>query len=256
MRHLLNSIVPGDCFDILPDIADKSINMVLCDLPYGVTACKWDQELDLDRLWPEYDRILAPKGVVVLTAIQPFETKLINSKRKWFRYKVVWKKSRAVGFLNAKKMPLRIHEDVLVFAKRQPKYNPQFSPGKPYVSKRAATARPGVYRNLKPSQTVNTGVRYPQDVVEFSNTCEKVLHSTQKPVALFEYFIRTYTDEGDVVLDNTSGSGTTAIAAMNAGRQFICIEKNLANYRVSVDRLNNHKVQCQSTITSAAVPAG
>lgn len=257
MMHLLNSIIPGDCFDIFPEIPDKSINMVLCDLPYGVTACKWDQELDLDRLWPEYERLLAPGGVVVLTATQPFETKLINSNRKWFRYKWVWKKSRAVGFLNAKKMPLRIHEDVLVFAKRQPKYNPQFTPGKPYVSKRTAKARPGVYRTLKRSKTVNPGIRYPKDVIEFSNTCEKVLHSTQKPVALFEYLIKTYTSEGDVVLDNTSGSGTTAIAAMNTGRQFICIEKSLANFRVSVDRVTNHKAECQqSTMTSSGVPAG
>lgn len=250
----LNSLYCGDCFDVFEFIDGNSIDMVLCDLPYGITACDWDVELDLERLWQEYDRLLAPGGVVVLTATQPFETKLINSRKKWFRYKWVWKKSRAVGFLNAKKMPLRIHEDILVFAKRQPKYNPQFTQGKPYVSNRRAMSKPGVYRELKRSQTVNPGVRYPKDVIDFPNTKEKVCHSTQKPVALFEYLIKTYTNEGNVVLDNTSGSGTTAIAAMNTERKFICIEKNLKNYLVSVDRVNNHRAQCQSTTDSYAAP--
>lgn len=238
MKALLNKIIPGDCFDILPYVPDKSVDLVLCDPPYGVTACKWDIELDLDKLWKEYKRILTPGGAVVLTATQPFATKLINSNRKWFRYKWVWWKTRAVGFLNAKKMPLRIHEDILVFAQGRTKYNPQFSVGKPYVSKRAAKSRPGVYRELKRTETNNPGIRYPKDVIKFSNTCEKVLHSTQKPVALFEYLIKTYTNEGDIVLDNASGSGTTAIAANNTGRKYICIEKDLVNYRVSIERLS------------------
>lgn len=230
----------GDCFDAFEFIPDKSIDMVLCDLPYGVTACHWDVELDLQRLWPEYQRMLKPGGVVVLTATQPFETTLINSNRKWFRYKWVWKKSRAVGFLNVNKMPLRIHEDVLVFAKGRTKYNPQFEPGAPYISKRRASGKSGIYRDVKSSETVNKGVRYPKDLVEFSNTCEKVIHSTQKPVALFEYLIKTYTDAGDVVLDNTSGSGTTAIASINTGRRYICVEKDMVNYLQSVDRVSEH----------------
>lgn len=238
MKALLNKIIPGDCFDILPYVPDKSVDLVLCDPPYGVTACNWDIELDLDKLWREYMRILKTSGAVVLTATQPFENKLINSNRKWFRYKWVWRKSRAVGFLNAKKMPLRIHEDVLVFARGRTKYNPQFSEGKPYVSKRSAKSKPGVYRELKRTKTVNPGIRYSKDVIDFANTTEKIYHSTQKPVALFEYLIKTYTDEGDVVLDNASGSGTTAIAASNTRRNYICIEKDLVNYRVSVERLS------------------
>lgn len=241
--EVFNRIHLGDCFDVFPFIADKSINLVLCDLPYGVTACSWDVKLDLDRLWSEYKRMLAPGGAVVLTATQPFETELINSNPKWFRYKWVWKKSRAVGFLNAKKMPLRIHEDVLVFAPGRIRYNPQFTEGKPYVSKRSARTRAGVYREVVRTETVNTGVRYPKDVVEFSNTCEQVIHNTQKPVALFEYLIRTYTDEGGVVLDNTSGSGTTAIAALNTGRSWICIEKSMANWTASIRRVNDHLKQ-------------
>lgn len=236
-----DSLHLGDCFDVMELMPDKSVDMVLCDLPYGVTACAWDVELDLDRLWREYKRLLKPGGAVVLTATQPFETKLINSNRKWFRYKWVWKKSRAVGFLNARKMPLRIHEDVLVFAPGRTIYHPQFEPGTPYVSRRKASGKGGVYREVKRSDTVNTGYRFPKDLLEFSNTCERVVHSTQKPVALFEYLIKTYTDEGDVVLDNTSGSGTTALAAMNTGRRYVCVEKDMANYLVMVNRVQQHK---------------
>ncbi len=237
MSPLVGDIHLGDCFDLFPLIDDRSVNLILCDLPYGVTACPWDVELDLDRLWTEYKRILAPGGVVVLTATQPFETKLINSNRKWFRYKLVWKKTRAVGFLNAKKMPLRIHEDILVFAPGRTKYNPQFTEGKPYISKRSTTSKSGVYREVGRVDTVNTGQRYPKDVVEFSNLHEQVIHNTQKPIELFEYLIRTYTDPGDLVLDNTSGSGTTAIAAFNSHRKFICIEKSMVNWRASKLRL-------------------
>ena len=183
MTDLLNEIHLGDCFDVFPRIEDKWVDLVLCDLPYGVTACKWDVELDLERLWREYKRILKPGGAVVLTATQPFATKLINSNRKWFRYKWVWRKSRAVGFLNAKKMPLRVHEDVLVFAPRRTRYNPQFSKGKPYVSKRSAKSKPGVYRQLKRTQTVNPGIRYPKDVVEFPNNVEKDIVNWQLSVA-------------------------------------------------------------------------
>ncbi len=243
----LDSLHFGDCFDVFEFIPDHSIDMVLCDLPYGVTACSWDVELDLERLWKEYQRMLKTGGVVVLTATQPFETKLINSNRKWFRYKWVWKKSRAVGFLNANKMPLRIHEDILVFAKGRTKYNPQFEPGTPYITKRRGTGKAGIYREVKRSETVNTGRRFPKDLVEFSNTCEKVMHNTQKPVALFEYLIKTYTDVGDVVLDNTAGSGTSAIAAMNTDRRYICIEKDMKNYMTCVDRLAEYKgLLCQA----------
>lgn len=241
MTDLLNEIHLGDCFDVFPRIDDHCVDLVLCDLPYGITACKWDVELDLERLWREYKRILKPGGAVVLTATQPFATKLINSNRKWFRYKWVWRKSRAVGFLNAKKMPLRVHEDVLVFARGRTVYNPQFSEGKPYVSRRSQKSKPGVYREVKRTDTVNPGIRYPKDVVEFPNNVEKVIHSTQKPAALFEYLIRTYTDPGDLVLDNASGSGTTAIAARNSGRNFICIEKDIVNWQLSITRLNGNE---------------
>ena len=239
--ELFNRIHLGDCFDVFPFVQDKSVDLVLCDLPYGVTACDWDIELDLDRLWPEYKRILAPRGAVVLTATQPFETKLINSNRRWFRYKWVWEKSRAVGFLNAKLMPLRIHEDILVFAPGRTRYNPQMTEGTPYVRRKGAMQKRSVYREVARTETVNTGTRYPKDIVSFSNTCEQIIHSTQKPVALFEYLIRTYTDEGGVVLDNTSGSGTAAIAALNTGRNFICIEKSLVNWQASVQRIEQHQ---------------
>lgn len=231
-RDLRNTIHLGDCFDFFGFIE--------------VTACAWDVELDLGLLWEAYKRILKPGGAVVLTATQPFETKLINSNRKWFRYKWVWKKSRAVGFLNAKKMPLRVHEDVLVFAPKSTKYNPQFTFGKPYVSKRSSKSKGGVYREMVRTETKNPGVRFPKDVVEFSNTCEKVIHSTQKPVELFKYLIRTYTDPGDLVLDNASGSGTTAIAAKETGRNFICIEKDLVNWQLSMARISGNEIYRES----------
>lgn len=242
-NELFDTVHMADCFDVFPFVPDGSVHMVLCDLPYGITACAWDVELDLDRLWAEYRRMLVPGGVVVLSATQPFATKLINSNRAWFRYKWVWRKSRAVGFLNAKKMPLRVHEDILVFAKGRTKYNPQFESGAPYISKRKSSGRPGIYRELKGSETVNPGVRYPKDLVDFPNTTEKIYHNTQKPVALFEYLIKTYTDTGEVVLDNTCGSGTTAIAAMNAGRRYICIEKSMANFLVAANRISEYKAR-------------
>jgi site-specific DNA-methyltransferase (adenine-specific) len=230
---LLNRVTQGDCLEVMRLIPDKSIDMILCDLPYGTTACKWDSVIPFEPLWAEYERVIKDNGAIVLTASQPFTTVLANSNLRLFRYAWVWEKEQGVNFLMAKKQPLKVHEDVLVFYKKQPTYNPQMTKGKPYVSGKGDSGE--VTGRVKKVQTKNEGTRYPRSVIKFNR--EVGLHPTQKPVDLFEYLIRTYTNEGEVVLDNCIGSGTTAVAAINTNRQFIGIEREpeyveLANKRI------------------------
>jgi site-specific DNA-methyltransferase (adenine-specific) len=236
----LNSVVHGDCLQVMEQIPDGSVNLILCDLPYGITACKWDLQIPLEQLWAAYKRVLAPNGVVVLTAVQSFTTDLINSNRKWFRYSLVWLKTMPTGFLNAKRRPLRIHEDILIFSPKAPTYNPQMQPGKPYKSHKKAGKRAKIYGGQnKEVITDNEGVRYPQSVIKFSNGNHKSLHPTQKPIELFSYLIRTYSQINDTVLDNCLGSGTTAISCLETKRNFIGIEKDEGYYRTAVSRLAN-----------------
>jgi site-specific DNA-methyltransferase (adenine-specific) len=231
---LLNRVTQGDCLEVMRLIPDKSIDMILCDLPYGTTACKWDSVIPFESLWAEYERVIKDNGAIVLTASQPFTTVLANSNLRLFRYAWVWEKEQGVNFLMAKKQPLKVHEDILVFYKKQPTYNPQMTKGKPYISGKGDSGE--VTGRVKKIQTKNEGTRYPRSVIKFNR--EVGLHPTQKPVALFEYLIRTYTNEGEVVLDNCIGSGTTAVAAINTGRQFIGIEREpeyveIANKRIA-----------------------
>lgn len=231
IRPFVGRIISGDCLDVMPRLPGASIDLVLCDLPYGVTDCSWDKRLPLDRLFAEYKRLLAPRGAIVLTATQPFTTDLVNACRSWFRYDLVWDKTAPVGFLNANRMPLRRHESVLVFYPRLPVYHPQFSAGRPYRSRAGGEKAAGVYRKTRALSSENPGRRYPTSILEFSretngNGVRRLFHPTQKPVALFEFLIRTYTDPGAVVLDNCIGSGTTALACVATGRLFIGIEKD------------------------------
>ena len=200
----------------------------------GTTACKWDSVIPFEPLWAEYERVIKDSGAIVLTASQPFTTVLANSNLRLFRYAWVWEKEQGVNFLMAKKQPLKVHEDILVFYKKQPTYNPQMTKGKPYISGKGDSGE--VTGRVKKIQTKNEGTRYPRSVIKFNR--EVGLHPTQKPVALFEYLIRTYTNEGEVVLDNCIGSGTTAVAAINTNRQFIGIEREakyveIANKRIA-----------------------
>jgi len=200
----------------------------------GTTACKWDSVIPFEPLWAEYERVIKDNGAIVLTASQPFTTVLANSNLRLFRYAWVWEKEQGVNFLMAKKQPLKVHEDILVFYKKQPTYNPQMTKGKPYISGKGDSGE--VTGRVKKIQTKNEGTRYPRSVIKFNR--EVGLHPTQKPVALFEYLIRTYTNEGEVVLDNCIGSGTTAVAAINTNRQFIGIEREakyveIANKRIA-----------------------
>ncbi|MDA0780662.1 MAG: site-specific DNA-methyltransferase [Rickettsiales bacterium] len=232
-----NTIINGDCLSILPGIEDKSIDMVLCDLPYGITSCEWDKVINPKELWDNYWRITKNNAPVVLTATQPFATDLVNAARKFFRYEIIWSKTRSTGFLNAKKMPLRKHENILVFYKALPTYNPQFTEGKAYKTKSRSVSR--IYRNAKRIETVNEGKRYPVSIQQFNHD-KGGMHPTQKPVAMFEWLINTYTNVGDVVLDNCSGSGTTAIACINTQRNYICIEQDEKYFNSSLERVSQH----------------
>lgn len=212
--------------------------MVLCDLPYGTTACRWDTIIPFEPLWAHYKRIIKEGGAIVLTASQPFTSALVMSNPSWFKYEWIWEKSKATGYLNAKKMPLMASESVLVFYKSPPTYNPQKTPGKPY-NKGTAHRPTNVYGAQKETEVKNdTGDRYPRNIIYFRTAeSEGKLHPTQKPVSLFEYLIRTYTNQGDTVLDNCAGSGTTGIAARNLKRNFILIEKDPEYCEIAKKRL-------------------
>ena len=225
---LLNTVFEEDCLEKMKEIPDQSIDMVLCDLPYGITQNAWDCYIPLDRLWAQYLRILKTNGVVALTSHGVFTAKLILSQEKLFKYKWVWEKSKPTNFLNAKKQPLRKHEDVCIFYQRQPTYHPQMTQGEPYDKGIRKNQLSGSYGDFEPVHVYSSGERYPTDVI-YIKTAEsegEVLHPTQKPVELGRYLIRTYTEPGDVVLDNTCGSGSFLVAALLEGRNFIGIEKN------------------------------
>jgi len=222
---MIDSIICGDCLEVMPTLEDKSVDMVLADLPYGVTACKWDTLIDLDALWVQWLRIC--KGAIVLTGTQPFTSKLVMSKPELFKYEWIWDKRNPSGFQLSKYRPLRRHENVLVFYNGQPKYYPIITVGN---RKSEKTKRKKKERESNPIAHPTEGsydrsTRYPTTIIEAYNNRAKTVHPTQKPVALFEYLIRTYTNEGDTVLDPTAGSGTTAIACRKSNRHYICIEK-------------------------------
>ena len=225
--------------------------MILCDLPYGTTACEWDSIIDMARLWQEYERVIKDNGAIVLTACNEFTFLLYNTNPKLFRYRWIWKKTHATGFLLAKKQPLRDFEDILVFYKKQPIYNPiSFRKGK--QDNRGYSGGLGeIYDGKRSEELKRKGRiahenRLPTTVLEFKSVnngsnINTTIHPTQKPVALFEYLIKTYTNENELVLDNCSGSGTTAIACMNANRRFICIERDETYHRKSIERISNHE---------------
>lgn len=227
----------GDCLEIMPTLPAASVDLILCDLPYGTTRNKWDSVIPLDRLWAEYWRIAKPNAAIVLTAQAPFDKALGASCLEHLKYEWIWLKNCSTGFMNANKMPLKIHENVLVFYKNLPTYVPQMVPGKPYKMKR--NGRPDLGENYgsltRRTDTVNDGERYPNTALNFSR--ETGLHPTQKPVALMEYLVRTYTNESDTVLDNCMGSGTTGVAAIKNNRHFIGIERDQGYFNIAKNRL-------------------
>lgn len=246
---ILNSVYHKDCFEILPDIKDESIDLILCDLPYNTTRATWDKQIDLELLWKHYERIIKPNAAILLFAQTPFDKILGMSNLKLLRYEWIWEKTQATGFLNANKMPLKSHENILVFYKNPPTYYPQKTTGhKPMHS---YTKRPEVQNKTELYGQMNKQIsgggdtdRFPRSVLTFASDKQKTkldgtIHPTQKPLALCEYFIKTYTNPGDLVLDNTAGSGTTGLAAKNLNRNFILIEKELKWIEVIKKRIPN-----------------
>ena len=209
--------------------------MIFTDLPYGTTRCKWDAVIPFDEMWKQYRRIIKDNGAIVLTACQPFTSQLITSNIKMFRYEWIWEKNRSSGYLNAKRMPLRSHENVCVFYKKLPKYNPQKTKGKPYKTKKGRHSNLYGSVNVEHWETKNSGDRYPVTVQKFQT--ETGYHPTQKPVDLVSYMIKTYTDEGDVVLDSCMGSGTTGVACKINRRKFIGIELDDTYFDIAEKRI-------------------
>jgi DNA modification methylase len=247
----LNKIYNEDCIGDkgMCLIPDKSIDMILCDLPYGTTVCSWDSIIPFDKLWEQYNRIIKPHGAIVLTATQPFASKLVNSNINNFKHEWIWNKTVGGNFINAKYCPIRIHESILVFANGKVNYNPIMKDADLNNNRPISTSKhkKGIYNEIKSgeyqeSKTRNRTKRYPTSILEYSSRAKELnplhrIHPTQKPVDLFEYLIKTYTNEDEIVLDNCMGSGTTAVACINTNRKYIGFEtdKNyfdMANKRI------------------------
>lgn len=236
----------GDCLELMKDIPDGSIDFVLTDPPYGTTDCKWDSVIPVEPMWEHLNRIVKPNGAIVLFSQQPFTTALISSNYKMFRYEWIWDKLQGTGHLNAKKMPMKSHENILVFYRQLPTYNPQWGEGTPYVSTSGSSEKGTSSKNYGGQKysvkTINDGKRYPKSVLSFEkNRAEKRIHPTQKPVALLEYLIRTYTNEEETVLDFTMGSASTGVACVNTGRNFIGIELDEGYFQIAKERIENCK---------------
>ncbi|MGG0890285.1 DNA-methyltransferase [Cytobacillus horneckiae] len=239
----VNKVYNLDCLKGMELIPDGTVDLILCDLPYGTTNCKWDSIIPFDKLWEQYKRVIKENGAIVLTASQPFTTKLIDSNIKWFRYEWIWKKGNHVtGFPNANRMPLKNHENVCVFYKKLPTYNPQ---GLLKIEPRKVKRNPSMKvlgeRNYTLKKTHYVKYKnFPKSVVEFPRD-SKTFHPTQKPVALFEYIIKTYTNEGETVLDNCMGGFTTAIAADNTNRKWIGFELEEEYCELGLERINKNR---------------
>ena len=234
----LNRIYNEDCLEGMKRIPDGSIDMILCDLPYGTTACKWDTVIPFEPLWEQYNRIIKDNGAIVLTASQPFTSNLVMSNPKMFKYEWIWNKTRPTGSMLAKKRPLKEHECILVFYKKQPTYNPQMTKAERIVEKERIVNKGEVNGNVRLKRKFdNGGLAYPRSIQVFANPNHNSLHPTQKPVELFEYLIKTYTAEGEIVLDNCIGSGTTAIACINTNRNYIGFELDKHYCEVAKERV-------------------
>jgi site-specific DNA-methyltransferase (adenine-specific) len=233
-------LMQGDCLEVMKEIPDGSVDMVLADPPYGTTACKWDTVIDLPLMWEQLKRVIKPNGAIVMTASQPFTSALVMSNPKMFKYCWVYQKTIGTNPMLAKKQPLRKHEDVAVFYQGQPTYIPQMEMGKPYVDSARESGLDAINKGVRGMKKAiqNTGTRYPSSVQKFSNGNNGNVHPTQKPVALMEYLIRTYTNEGETVLDFAMGSGTTGAAAKNLNRKFIGIELDEEYFNIAKDRIS------------------
>lgn len=244
----------GDCLEVMKGIPDGSVDLVLTDPPYGTTQCNWDSVIPFEPMWEQLKRVCKENAAIVLFSAQPFTTDLISSNRKMFRYEIIWEKTQAQGFLNANKMPLRAHENLVVFYRKLPTYNPvkKMVERKDIGRIRQVNAmRSQQYREMDRTVWVETGERYPTDVIRFSNwngalfgkTQKHIKHPTAKPVNLLEYIINTYTNDGETVLDFTMGSGSTGVACINTNRRFIGIEKDRKYFEIAKNRIESEVSQ-------------
>lgn len=238
----------GDCLELMKKIPDGSIDMILCDLPYGTTRNKWDSVIPFEPLWEQYNRIIKDNGAILLFADEPFTSALICSNLTMFKLRITWDKDRGAGFLNAKRMPMKQTEDICVFYKKLPIYNPQmrFADSeriRPISTNSTESSNYNAVGKVRASEDYNPQMRYPTNLLKFSammGECNNLnrVHPTQKPVALLEYLIKTYTDEGDVVLDNCMGSGSTCVAAVNTNRHYIGFELDEKYFQIACQRLD------------------
>lgn len=235
------SLMQGDCLERMKEIPSGSVDMILCDLPYGTTACKWDSVIPFEPMWEEYRRVTKKNAAIALTSCQPFTSALVMSNPKDFKYDWVWEKTAATGHLNAKKIPMRAHESVLIFSNGAPPYYPQMTTGHKRKVSTAQHKRSSKLTDVYGRHGLtgyDSTSRYPRSVQVFASDKQKSsLHPTQKPVSLMEYLIRTYTKDGETVLDNCMGSGTTGIACVRTGRSFIGIERDEGYFKIAQDRI-------------------
>lgn len=230
----------GDCLDLMKDIPDGSVDCIITDPPYGTTDCKWDKVPDLKLFFEHVFRVLKGNGALISFSQLPFAVDLINACRKYFRYEIIWRKTMHTGFLNANKMPLRAHENILVFYRKLPVYNPQKTKGDPYKAKYRGGATTDLYGSQKPYEINNiTGDRHPHDVLVFPKSHHKSLHPTQKPVELMEWLVKTYTNDGDTVLDCFMGSGSTGVACVRNNRNFIGMELQEKYFEIAKNRIED-----------------
>lgn len=239
-----NSLINADCLDAMKYIKDKSIDLILCDLPYGTTACIWDSVIPFEPLWAEYERIIKDNGAILLFSSQPFTSQLIASNLKLYRYELIWEKSNSSNFIMAKRQPLKYHENIIVFYKKQPTYNPIMTKGKPNhgMGKKIGKKHNNNIFGAEVMTVSNKkdGWKYPKSILKFKSVSRSMLkHPTEKPVALLEYLIKTYTNENEVVLDNCAGSMSTGIACINTNRRVILIEKNKECFNIGRERMLN-----------------
>jgi len=237
----LNTVHQGDCLKLMPEIADKSVDMILCDLPYGTTACKWDTIIPFEPLWAQYKRVIKDNGAIVLTASQPFTSALVMSNVKMYRHQWVWNKNNSAGFVTAKIRPFAICEDILVFGINKVNYYPQMEMrGKPRL--KDGYSKSENYGIVPSKSNSRSNTYYPKNLINISTASQSgKIHPTQKPVTLFEYLIKTYTNEGETILDNCAGSFTTAVACENLNRNWICIEQETKYCEIGRQRIADNR---------------
>ncbi len=242
-------LLKGDCLELMKDIPDKSIDAIIADLPYGTTACKWDTIIPFEPLWAQYKRIIKDNGAIVLFGSQPFTSALVMSNPKWFKCEWIWKKHKGTNFNTVKRHPMKVHESICLFSNGKFTYNPQMTEGNPYKQRgeHNVNKKGGMFENKKVgyAKDFDSSKRYPISIQEFSNHNQKAnsFHPTQKPVALLEYLIKTYTNEGETVLDNTMGSGTTGVACVNTNRGFIGMELDDKYFEIAKERIEKAVVE-------------